>query len=385
MRILMVAPYLPPEGGGLERYADQIATGLARRGHEVTLLGHATVARDETRDGVRRVGVPIALRLSNTPLGTRMFAAVRQHLRATRPDLVSVHTPVPGSAELAALAARSAGVPYVVTYHAGRLSSGSPFLSFAAFAHRHTLERLLVGGASARIAVSSYVAEHVFGRRSSFLVPPGVDTERFRAVADSVPGRILFVGPIDNAYRWKGLATLAAAFERIAQDVPEATLHLVGTGDLVGRYQNWSREKGLAGRVVFRGRLDDEALVREYSEASVVTLPSWTAAESFGMVLAEANACSRPVVASRVGGIPSFVTHEENGLLVHPKFATGLADALERILEDPGLARILGERGRAKVLAEHRWSDLVERTELAYETVRRRRLGPAGERARLPG
>lgn len=361
MKVLVATPYLFPEGGGLERYAHAMGQRLARLGHEVVEIGHARGDVATDLDGIRRVALRPRARLSNTPVPWGVQKAAREELRAGGYDVVSVHTPVPGTAEAVALAARREGVPYVVTYHAGVLE-GPGLLDLAAWAHRHSFERWMLARAAGRIAVSPFVADRVFGGGPSHVVPPGVDAARFTATREAERGRILFVGPVSKAYKWKGLSTLRDAFTRVAVARPEATLRVVGAGDLLPAYRRWARDHGLADRVTFAGRVDEAQLVDEYSAASVVALPSWSAAESFGMVLAEANACGRPVVASHVGGIPSFVRDGENGLLVPPRFATELANALETLLRDDALAREMGARGRARVLAEHRWEDLAERT-----------------------
>ena len=365
MRVLVASPWLHPDGGGLERYAASVARELARAGHDVTLLGHSRAPRDETRDGVRVLGVAPERTLSNTPLSLGVHRAARE--LAKKADVVNVHTPVPGTAELVALAARRARVPFAVTYHAGVLAGPRGALSVAAALHRALGERWLLRAAAARVAVSPFVAARVFGRLASDVVPPGVDTARFEPRGEPVVGRVLFVGPVSRAYAWKGFAVLADAFDRLAARVPEAHLRVVGAGDLVGSYA-----ERFAGRpVTFVGRVSEDALVREYSRASVVVLPSISAAESFGMCLAEANACGRPVIASAVGGIPSFVRDGDNGLLVPPGDADALADALERVLTDAPLARRLGARGRERVEREHRWDHIGERTGALLSRVAR--------------
>ena len=363
MNVLVASPWLHPGGGGLERYASSIARELARAGHDVTLLGHSREPTDEPRDGVRVVGVSPRRVLSNTPLSLEVHRAAKRLIADA--DVVNVHTPVPGTAELVALAARRARVPHVVTYHAGLLGAPRGVLSIAAKLHRALGERWLLRSASARVAVSPFVASRVFGRLASDVVPPGVDTSRFTPRADPAPGRILFVGPVSRAYAWKGFSVLADAFERLSLRIPEAHLRVVGEGDLVESYQ-----ARFAGRAVsFAGRVGDEELVREYSRASVVVLPSVSAAESFGMCLAEANACARPVVASAIGGIPSFVRDGENGLLVPPGDADALAAAIERVLTDADLALRLGARGRERVEKEHRWDVLADQTMGVFERV----------------
>lgn len=377
MKVVMATPWLHPLGGGLERYAATLAERLAARGHDVVTLGHARAPTDETERGVRRIGVKPSLRLSNTPLSLRVARAAAEHARDA--DVVDVHTPVPGTAELVALATRR--VPLVVTYHAGALAGPPGPLALAAKLHRGLGERWMLRRARARIAVSPYVAQHVFRALPSHVVPPGVDAERFHPSGESVPGRVLFVGPVDRAYAWKGLATLADAFERLAPFHPDAHLRLVGAGDLVTHYEAHFCARGLSQRFSIAGRVDDDELVREYGRASVVVLPSTSPAESFGMTLAEANACGRPVVGSDVGGVPSFVTPYENGLLAPPGDAKALAAAIAEILDDRALARRLGEAGRAKVLAAHRWGALAEQTEEVLREAARRTLTAASSPA----
>lgn len=366
MRILLATPYLAPNGGGLERYADALADALTRQGHEVTQVGFGERPRYEYERGWRRIHVDPAFRVSNTPVGLGVYREVRKLLREEEFDVVNGHTPVPGVAEAAAFAAMRERVPYVVTYHAGRLAGGSPALDAVAAVHRATVERFVLSRAAGRIAVSPYVQEHALVGRPSTVVPPGVDTERFREDAPSVPGRILFVGPVSRAYAWKGFATLFDAFTELAGRSSRAHLRVVGTGDLVESYQSRARELGFGERVCFAGRIADEDLAREYSLAETVVLPSVSDAESFGMVLAEANACSRPVVGSDVGGIPSFVRDGENGLLVPPGDAGALASTLEKVLHNRRLAREMGQAGAARVRKEHRWDDLAAQTAAVY-------------------
>lgn len=349
MRILVATPWLHSSAGGLERYATTLAREMRRIGHDVVEIGHGD-------------SIPPAIRLSNTPLSLAIYRAARQVARGA--DIVNVHTPVPGTAELVAHAARREGVPYVVTYHAGRLAAPPGLLRIAAFLHERTFERRMLRHAAARIAVSPFVAANALCGLASDVVPPGVDVDRFRPVAEPVPGRVLFVGPVSRAYTWKGLSVLAAAMTLVR--APGAHLRIVGDGELAENY----RAQGAT--VV--GRVSDDTLVEEYARASVVVLPSTSAAESFGMCLAEANACARPVVASDVGGIPSFVREGENGMLVPAGDARALAAAIDRRLLDGHESRLMGARGRVRVEREHRWRDLADRTLAIYE---RARAGPA--------
>lgn len=357
-----MAPYSEPEGGGLERYAHAILTRLAGQGHDVSC--HAFTRGEpgaRERGGVRLHLMRPLFRVGNAPVHPAFAQRIRRAIRRERPDVVVAHTPVPFPAEMAYRAARAEGVPFVATYHAGRLRGSSPLLDGLASVDRATLERRMLDGSRRLVAVSPYVRDHALARQRDrvAVIPPGVDHARYRPGGSPAPGALLFVGPLDRSYRWKGLDVLWEAFHAVRRRHPRASLTLVGTGDRFAEFTAHAREDP-AVRVL--RRLPDEQIISEYRRASALVLPSLTDAESFGMVLAEANACGTPVVASDVGGIPSFVRHGENGLLARPGDADDLAAKLLQVLDDPREARAMGRRGRERVLRDHDWDDLARRT-----------------------
>ena len=370
MRILAVTPYYSPEGGGLERYAQAILGRLAARGHQVeTMAFTRTGLADSCDAGVDVRRTRASLTLGNTPLHPGFYAKVSRRIRDLRPDIVVAHTPVPFPAEMAFLAARRAGVPFVVTYHAGALRGSSAGLAMLAAVDRATLERRMIAQADHLIAVGPYVRDHALAgaRAPVTLVPPGVDAARFRCTTPALGRDILFVAPLDQSYHWKGVDVLWRAFGRIRRCMPDATLTLVGAGDRLEEFRRRARHHPSVVRVL--GRIPEADLVREYRRAAVVVLPSTTDAEAFGMVLAEANACGRPVVASRIGGIPDFVSHGHNGLLVEPGEHEDLEAKLLEVLGDEDDAFDMGARGRERVLRHHDWDTLALRTETAFQAA----------------
>lgn len=375
MRILAVTPYYSPEGGGLERYAHEILRGLAARGHEVEVHAFtATKLGDAHRDGVSIHRREPWVRFGNSPVDPGFPAAIGHAMRLFAPDVVVGHTPVPFPAEVAAGAAHRAGVPFVPTYHAGTLAGSSALLQLLANLDRATFERRMLSRSRHLIAASAFVRDHSLAahRGRVTVVPPGVDTRRFTCADLPATQEILFLGPISKSYRWKGLDTLWRAFKLIKTAVPNARLTLAGDGDRLAEFSALARASG---RVRLPGRVPEARLVAEFHRAYVVVLPSTSEAEAFGMVLAEANACGRPVVASRIGGIPDFVVDGDNGLLARPGDPADLAEKLITLLRDPGMARRMGERGRARVVRDHNWTNLALATErvlsdAAHEGVR---------------
>ncbi len=363
LRILAVTPYYSPEGGGLERYAHETLRRFAKRGHTV----HVMTFTREGLGGQELDGVSVDRRsprwtAGNTPIDPGFFGDVCEAIDRLDPDVAVAHTPVPFPAEMAFLAARVKGIPFVTTYHAGRLEGSSPLLAGLAAVDRVTLQKAMIAGSDELVAVSPFVRERVFDGHAerARVIPPGVDGELFSPEGTPRGGTVLFVGPMSTSYRWKGLDVLCEAFEIVQATLPEARLEIVGTGDRTDEFQRWG---DAIGGVDLLGRVTDRELVAAYRRASVVVLPSTTSAESFGMVLAEANACGRPVIGSRVGGIPSFVQDGVNGLLARPGDPVDLAGKLVDLLGDPAKAQEMGDRGRKLVLQHHDWDTLVDQTE----------------------
>jgi glycosyltransferase involved in cell wall biosynthesis len=146
----------------------------------------------------------------------------------------------------------------------------------------------------------------------------------------------LFVGVLE---RYKNVDGLAEAWRRAAPRIPEARLHIVGTGTLQQTVEQLVRD--LPAQTSWTQRLTPSGVASALDESTLLVLPSRS--EGMGRVIVEAFCRARPVVGSRVGGIPDLVQDARNGLLVDPGDIDGLAAALVRVLDDRGLAELLGE------------------------------------------
>jgi glycogen synthase len=150
----------------------------------------------------------------------------------------------------------------------------------------------------------------------------------------------LFVGVLE---RYKNVDGLADAWRAAAPRVPNARLRLVGTGALRPVVERLGRE--LPEQTRWSERLSQREVSDALDESTVLVLPSRS--EGMGRVIVEAFCRGRPVVASRVGGIPDLVVDGVNGLLVEPEDTQALADALVRVLTDGALAERLGAQAQA--------------------------------------
>jgi glycosyltransferase involved in cell wall biosynthesis len=172
--------------------------------------------------------------------------------------------------------------------------------------------------------------------------------------------RLLFVGTLIPE---KGVHVLIEAFARAHQQLPELSLTVVGEGPLA--YVGSLREAAAERPVQFMGRLDRPGVSTVYAEHDGLVFPSvWD--EPFAVVPLEAMATGLPVVATSAGGTPEAIRDGETGLLVAPDDPDGLARAILRLANDPGLARRLGDAGQAWARAERSFDGFVSRLELLY-------------------
>ncbi len=241
--------------------------------------------------------------------------------------------------------------------------------------------------------VSSHVTDLIRGAHPGLrarldTVYNGFDTERFQYRERSADSefRALFVGRVSPE---KGIHLLIEAIGKLAPRYPSLRLRLVGPrtqlahelivgvsqdpmirtldrfygGDAGDDYQAYLdrriAELGIADRVSFAGNVPQAELAEEYARADVLVNPSYS--ESFGMSLVEAMAVGRPVVASRVGGMPDIIEHERTGLLFDCGDVQGLTEALETVISDPACRIRMADAGRQRAGEQFSWQARADR------------------------
>jgi phosphatidylinositol alpha-mannosyltransferase len=181
---------------------------------------------------------------------------------------------------------------------------------------------------------------------------------------------ILFVGRLEKR---KGLKYLLAAFARLKWSWPNIRLLVVGPGRPDEDSYRVMSERSVKD-VVFVGPVSEEDKIRYYKTADIFCSPA-TGRESFGIVLLEAMAAGKPIVASAIEGYSSVVTHGREALLVPPRSEDDLAEAIAKLLRDPQLAGRLAANGRVRA-RNFSWETVAQRVEHVYasrlESARRR-------------
>jgi glycosyltransferase involved in cell wall biosynthesis len=377
MRIAHVTATFPPYYSGTGMVCYHNALELARRGHDVTVLTAAhPPGTYEYPPEIRVRRLPVAFRIGNAPLLPGL-------LQLQKYDIIHLHYPFFFGAELVWLAAHLRQLSYVITYHQDVLFTG--LMRLAEHNHHVLLGRIIMAQASKLYATSwdyaraSRVSEMLQARPQIVdEIPNGVDTKRFcpdgssrllrdRYACTDQDKIVLFVGAIDHAHYFKGIDGLLQAIRHI--DDASVKLLLVGDGDLRETYQQQAQELGIAQRVLFCGRVSAEELPQHYVLGDILVLPSTTMGEAFGMVLIEAMACGKPVIASNLPGVRSVVHDGEDGLLVEPGNVADLAAKIRQLLDDPQRRQEMGKRGRAKVERKYAWDAIGAKLEQTYYEV----------------
>jgi len=385
MRIMLVADFYPPAPGGLEAHVRRLGRELHRRGHEVTVVagGGRPDTPSTVDDGVPVHRIPGGLeRLPGAyrkqgrafhppwvdPVFRRALAGI---VDATRPDVVHAH----GWCEFS-VAAVAGARPVVVTLHDYGLRCPKKNLLRGAEECRNgrglrcltcrgpeqgTLKRGVLSAAlgwtvprfAGSVTRFLAVSEHVARRHREARGIPVQVIPNFLDLPDdtwSPPGHgLLFVGPAD---RHKELPLLLEAVRRMPAE--SARLQVVGTAGPPG---------GVSG-VAFAGRLSGEPLWRRYREAAVVVAPPiWP--DPCPTVVLEALAAGRPVLGSRIGGLPDLVIDGVTGVLVPPGDPAALAAAATELLSQPDRLATMSRAAYARS-RDFGTSTVVDRIESVY-------------------
>lgn len=368
-------------------YVHEQAKALMARGHEVVVIsavgvtpmmkrlrpGQAEVAartpKEAVIDGVRVI-YPRYLTLGNAGerlLGGRLLAQsalpVARRLHREKPfDLVHAHM-LPRDGHAGLLVARALGIPFALTVHGTDI-----FHYFIPGQTPWPRNVNIAREADALMAVSSLLMSRVAPYRGegkrSYVVPNGVDLSLVPEKTDNTPCAVISVGTLKAR---KCMDRTLEAFARLAGDYPDATLTIVGIGEMEAQLRARIAELGLEGRVTLTGGLPHEEVLLRMAKSDLFVLPSW--GEGYGIVYIEAMAAGCIAVGAKGEGIEDTITDGENGFLV----PAGDIDATERVMrtvfENRERYAALREQGRqdARALTWARNAQTVE--EIYFELL----------------
>ncbi len=374
MRILCVTGYYKPAHvyGGPVRSVSALCESLAQAGATVTVLttnanGKSQCLEVPTNQAVTLEGVQVTYYPVIWPVAAwwpfyspGLGRACRDLVR--RYDLVYLPATWTYAMWVGARAAQEASIPYVVSPRGSFMRWAMTQKSLKKRLYLALIERQLINGAAAihLTSIMEQAQQEKWGfKPPPVIVPNGIDAKRF----ESLPARgalrqrlgispdislALFVGRL---HREKRIDLVVEAFVRVARDIENASLLLVGPDEDGSGEQARSqiRRAGLADRVHFMGLLTGVDLMRAYADADLLLLLSHR--ENFGMVVVEAMAAGLPVLLSEEVGLAPEVERAGAGFIV-PAQAKEVAEAWRQLINDPGLRHKMGSAGRQLAQSE---------------------------------
>ena len=366
MKIALVSPYDYSYPGGVAIHIHNLHEQFTAMGHYVRIIAPYSGSRsDLDRRNIIPIGRPIPIHsggsVARITLSPLLSAPLKAVLESEGFDVVHIHEPLVSTITLATLGVSSC--INVGTFHACHTSSRGYRLLGPLL--KRWFNRL-----HGRIAVSRPAQDFIgkYFPADYTIIPNGIDVASFSAEASPIEEfrdgklNILFVGRIEKR---KGLKYLLGAFKTVKRELPRSRLIVVGPGD-TSKQKMMARLTGLED-VVFTGFVSNEDLHRYYQTADVFCSPA-TGGESFGIILLEAMAASKPIVASSIDGYASVMTPGAEGLMVPPRDEAALAEALIQLLKNEELRREMGARGR-QTAETYSWPNVARRVNEYYETL----------------
>jgi len=406
MKVCMVTSSYPKYPGEVTApFIEEIAAGVAERGHEVHLLlpGHPDLRRGAVERGVhlhpyryapcRRLaiwGYAESLAADVEVRGRAYLAAplalpagLLALLRLTRRegfDLLHAHWVIPNG-PVAALAAGRRALPLVISLH------GSDVYLPERKGWLRPIARWTFRRASAITACSADLARRAIalgapaGRLT--VIPYGADPqtfhpadpaerERTRAELGLAPGEP-FLLAVGRLVRKKGFDVLLQALPQVIREAGPVRLVIAGRGDLHEELRALAGQLGLGDRVTLAGAIERDRLPALFRSCDVLVVPSRHDergnVDGLPNVVLEGMASGAAIVASEVAGIPQVISPGVNGLLVPEKDPAALAAAIVRLLREPPLRARLGQAARKRVEEELNWPAVARQFEQVYIQV----------------
>jgi len=362
--------------GGSSLAAYFLTIEMKKRGHEIHIFTTSADSRDSIeKDGdmtIYRYGTNFRILTSNISFG--IFRKPVKH----RVDIIHTHFDIPPGPMAGLRYAKKKKVPLIVTYHGDWEASYGGLIRRigVAFHNKYLVDKLLsytdviISPSKCYIDRSRFLGRY---KDKIVVIPNGINLSDFDIPYSKEECRdklglpldekvVLFLG---NLSPYKGPDVLVKAMPNVIRDVPNAKLIFAGRGMMKKELELLSNDLGIEENVRFVGFVDDNLKLFYYKAADIFVLPSTMKTECYPLAILEAMACSLPIVASNMGGIPDAVKSGDNGFLVPPKDSEALAEAIIYLLENEDIRERMGRNGRERV-ERYSWERIAKETERIY-------------------
>jgi len=373
MKIAEVVSSFYPNVGGIENSVFFLSEELVKLGHEVHVI---TLNGKTTHDTLNGIHVHRLKRLIHLPLIAQKQFDIARMRGCKKFDIVHIHSTEPICLQEFLISKYLEGKPTVVTLFSigGWLHHPHRRIRMTAGPYEKFALRLMKKADAFHVKNERDKATLIklgFDLRRIFLVPDGVpkyafddfDGSTFRRKYGLINKKIvLYVGRLHHA---KGIHILVRAMSRVVRYMPDAVAVLVGKDiDMRSKIVSDANSLGIQDQIVITGYISEEEKFQAYSACDVLVLPSlYDLVEAYSIVISEAWAQKKPVIASAVGAIPHRIKSGVDGILVPPSNPKILAEAIIEILGNPKKAKTLGSNCHKNVVT---WPNVAKMLEKAY-------------------
>jgi glycosyltransferase involved in cell wall biosynthesis len=390
MKICIFAKGLPVHIiGGLELHTRDLAEGLAKRGHDVTIITtrHPNGIKMECKKNLKIYYVenePLKYNKKFCIESAKIFDKINKKENF---DIVhSIQTFGSGFVKYS-----KNKTPLVISLHgthkyeiASILNEKSmkifymiPYMHIKSILFYEPINKLLFKRAK-KVMVDSKemkidaAKEYKIPEEKMALVYDGIDINRFKSINVENFRKKIGISKSDKVIVSAGRIEKQKGYHLIIEILPsllqclDIKLIIVGTGEHIENLKKMAEEKKVAKNVIFTGKVKDEDMSKYYNLADVFVFPTLRV-EAFGMVIAEAMACGKPAIATRIGGIPTVIDDSKNGFLIKIGDLKELKEKILLILKDEKLAKRLGEAARKKVVDNFSLEKMIDDTIKVYQ------------------
>ncbi|MEO0182381.1 MAG: glycosyltransferase family 4 protein [candidate division WOR-3 bacterium] len=365
MKICLVSDPYYPYPSGVSEYTHYLAKYLRRLGHTVKIL--TTHYKDEVPEpDVFRIGrvfyIPMNKSFATLSVGWDIPRKVKYFLEQEKFDVIHTMGPFPPSISFFAL--HYSRALNITTFH----STGFKYYRAGSYIFRRLFQKY-IRKLHGLIAVSETARDtfipYIPGEYT--IIPNGVDLERFHPRVPPLPEfkgkkkKILYLGRLD---RRKGLIELLKALPLIKEELKEVLLIVVGKGPLENECRRLVANLGLTDSVIFRGYAPAKEIPSYYASCDIYCSPA-LGGESFGIVLLEAMAVGKPVVASRIPGYDRVIIDGYNGLFFNPHNQGEIAEKIIEVLSNDSIRQRLIRNG-LEFVKNYSWDNMAKKIEDFY-------------------
>jgi len=376
VRILCVTQEFPPLSGGISVFLHNLCTQLCYQGCNVDVLTPVREGCTESDDAQPyRVYRYKELRFLSSVIP--FYYTLSKYFKKNY-DIVFIGHFMTTTALGALFLKKLRGIPYVILSHGNDLHYSISNRIDKPVANQ------IIQNAPLMLGNSHVTAERIRqkGYKGSVkILHPGVNINKFRPNIENTDihrrynlnGKKVIL-TVSRLVARKGHDRVLYALSKVVKKIPNIIYLIVGTGEEESRLRNLVNELTLEQHVVFTGSVRQDALPALYCACDIFIMPSYVRAgghdyEGFGIVFNEANACGKPVIAGRSGGIEDAVVDGVTGLLVNPENTEEISQAISRLLIDREFAQKLGENGRKRTESELSWEKVGQRLDQYLHNV----------------